>query len=168
MRDREKTLCLIGNGAQELPKTSEELETLRLAIRAEIDRAVAEGTDMFLTGLCCGFDLMAAGEVVNRRNIIMPGDPPRIKLIAVVPFEGQANKWSAADRAIYYDMHPLCDEVILLHTRYKNGCRCELYRWLVSHSDGVICYCGGGRGGAGYAVAYAEKMGLPVRNLLQQ
>lgn len=168
MINKEKTVCFTGHRSEKLPQTAEELEKLKLAIREEIDKAVTEGFDTFLMGACYGFDLMAAMQVHYRSRVIKPNDPPDIKLIAVVPFEGQANKWTEQDRELYFNTLPLCDEVIMLNKAYNSGCYHERNRWLCDHSSRMICYYNGTGSGTGYTVAYAEKAGMPITNLYQK
>lgn len=159
------TLCFTGHRTGKLPKTTEALEALNQALYQAIDKAVGQGVDPFLIGACYGFDLMAAMCVGERSRVIKPTDPDKIKLIAVVPFEGQANRWKAQDRALYFKLLPLCDEVITLNTRYKNGCYYDRNRWLVDNSSQMICYYDGSKSGTGYTVAYARRAKLPILNL---
>lgn len=166
--NKAKALCFTGHRSEKLPQTAEELEALKLTIFEEIDKAVTQGFDTFLMGGCYGFDLMAASQVHLRSRIIKPDDPKQIKLIGVVPFEGQANRWKEADREQYFDTLPLCDEVVTLHTQYQNGCYHERNRWLVDHSSRMICYYDGSGSGTGYTVDYAEKAGMPITNLYQK
>lgn len=168
MIEKEKTLCFTGHRTEKLPKTAEAQEALKLAIFKEIDTAIAQGFDTFLMGACYGFDLMAAAQVNYRRHIIKPDDPGKIILIAVVPFEGQANRWSEPDRELYFSILPLCDEVVTLNIHYKNGCYHERNRWLVDHSSKMVCYYDGSGSGTGYTVSYAEQAGMPIINLYQK
>lgn len=116
-----KTLCFIGQRAEKLPQTTEGLEELQAAICEEIDRAINDGFDTFLTGARLGFDLLAADMVRYRVRVVNPGDPSHIKLIAMLAFEVQANRWSEPERELFFNTLTLCDEVITLYPHYKTA-----------------------------------------------
>ena len=65
-------------------------DTLRRAVGA----AYARGCRTFLSGMAVGFDLAAAEAVLECRAVC-----PGLRLVAVIPFKGQAVRFSAGDRA---------------------------------------------------------------------
>ena len=162
----EQTVSFSGHRPERLP-TGNGLENLKHRLGKEIDKAISEGCKTFLFGASRGFDLMCAHEVLHRRRILRQDDPFPIRLIAVVPFEGQANKWVIADQELYYDTLAQCDEVVTLSTRYGKGCYHERNRWLIEHSSRLICFHDGGKGGTAYTVAQAKEAGMPVINLFE-
>ncbi len=167
MQLKKHSLCFTGHRSEKLPKTAEQLETLKLRLWEEIDRAIENGIDTFYFGACYGFDLMCADIVAKRKRVIKMSDPKNIKLIAVVPFEEQATRWKESDREIYYDTLPQCDEVITLNTHYKQGCYHERNRYMVNHSSRLICYYDKSGGGTAYTVKYAEQKQLQIINLYE-
>ena len=167
MQKKEHALCFTGHRSEKLPKTAEQLETLKLRLWEEINKAIENGIDTFYFGACYGFDLMCADIVAKRKRVIKMSDPKSIKLIAVVPFEEQAARWKESDREIYYDTLPQCDEVITLNTHYKQGCYHERNRYMVDRCSKMIAYYDGGSGGTAYTINYAKTNGLEITNLYE-
>lgn len=163
--EKTKTVCFSGHRTEKLPKCTEELEHLRDMLREQIDKAITDGYDTFIFGVCEGFDLMAAQMILYRKRVIKLGDPPNIKLIAAVPYEEQPKDWSEDDRNLYFETLALCDEVITLSTHYRRGIFYERNRFMVDNSTRLICYCKTSKGGTKYTLDYAEKQGLEIINL---
>lgn len=168
MLNKETALCFTGHRTEKLPQTEEELKVLKMALYIAIDEAVKSGIDTFITGVCYGFDLMAAEQILFRRRVIKPGDPEEIKVAAVIPFEGQANRWNEETRDTYFDILSKCDEVITLNAQYKNGCYHERNRFMVDNSSRIIAYYDGSGSGTGYTIDYAKKAGLAIVNLYEK
>ena len=163
---REKTVCFTGHRSEKLPR-GEALELLRKRLELEIERALQDGYDTFLFGGAYGFGLMAAEEVLEKKVLIDLHNPRRIRLIAVIPFEEQAVRFSVADHERYYEIMPKCDEVITLNTRYSNQCYAQRNQYMVDHSNRVIC-CWNRQAVSGTAqtVRMAERQNLEIINLL--
>ena len=148
--NKNNSLCFTGHRTEKLPKTEKELEKLKKKLLLEIDRAIANGVDTFYFGACYGFDLLAAQLVLMRSKILVLDNPKHITLIAVVPFEEQAARWSETNREIYYSTLQYCDEVIMLHTKFEKGCYHERNRYMVDRSSQMITYYDGTPGGTAY------------------
>ena len=167
MQKQGKSLCFSGHRSDRLPQSNEEMEKLKVRLWEEIDKAIEDGVDTFYVGVCYGWDLLCAEAVLKRKRVIKLADPKIIKLIAVVPYEEQAKNWKESDREIYYDILAQCDEVITLNTRYTQGCYHERNRYMVDHSNKLICYYDGSSGGTAYTVKYAEQKQLQIINLYE-
>ena len=70
--------------------------------------------------------------------------------------------FSAAQRARYDALLSACDERVVLHERYENGCMFERNRYMVDRCDVLLAYLESGRGGTLYTVNYARKKGKRV------
>lgn len=126
---------------------------LKLAMEAQIVRMADAGITTFYTGMALGTDQWAA-QIVLRRKL----DFPSIQLIAVLPCETQANKWSPEQREQYFNTLAKCDDVITLNTHYTPSCMFERNRWLVDHAGFLLAvYDGGTKGGTAYTVGYARQ-----------
>lgn len=167
MHKQETSLCFSGHRDERLPQTEEELKKLREKIREAVEKAISQGVDTFYFGGCRGFDLLCADVVSVRKRVIKPNDPIRIYLICVAPYENQANRWKASDRELYYNLLSQCDEVITLHTHYKQGCYHERNRYMVDRSSTLLCYYDGGTGGTAHTVSYAKRNHLQITNLYE-
>lgn len=167
MYQKEKTVAFSGHRSERLPQSEEARKQLEQRVCEEIDRAIKDGYDTFFMGACYGFDLMCARQVLCRKRVLKPGDSPKLRLIAAVPYEEQAVKWSEADRELYYNTLAECDDVVTLNTHYKQGCFYERNRWMADRASRLICYYDGQGGGTGYTVDYARKKGLAIINLFE-
>lgn len=165
MTNKENSLCFSGHRRERLPKNRKDMQKLKKRLYNEIDNAIKNGIYTFYFGACYGFDLMCADIVLKRRIIINLITPVKIKLIAVIPFENQSERWSNPDIQLYNNILKQCDRVITLNKDYKNGCYFERNRYMVDHSETLICYYNGGKGGTAYTVDYAKENNLKIINL---
>ncbi|MBR0196128.1 MAG: DUF1273 family protein [Paludibacteraceae bacterium] len=120
---------------------------LRHAIRELI---TTDGITTFYAGGALGFDTLAATMVVEAREVF-----PTIRLVIVLPYAKQEDRWSDAD------------EVICLSEQYYTGCMFARNRYLVDHSSICVSYQTRQSGGTAYTVKYATARGLRIINLAQ-
>ena len=81
---------------------------------------------------------------------------PNIRLIGVVPHEGQANHWTETWRERYFDLLEQADDVVTLSARYFDGCYHARNRYMVDVADALLAVCRKGTsGGTQYTVKYA-------------
>lgn len=160
-----KTMCFSGHKTEKLPENRNEFNLMIQSLIYEINKAIMDGYDTFMFGVCYGFDLICAERVLLRKQIVRYTDPVNLRLIAVVPFEGQASGWKAQDREKYFNILSGCDEVITLNKHYHSGCYHERSRYMVDNSSRLICYYDGSSGGTGYTVEYAGSKGIHIINL---
>ena len=112
------------------------------------------GVTDFYSGMALAVDQWA-GEII----LHMKKTHPNIRLIAVLPCETQANRWSLEQRGGYLDILAKCDEVITLNTHYTHSCMFERNRYLVDHAEHLLAvYNGKSTGGTSYTVKYAKKL----------
>ena len=84
---------------------------------------------------------------------------PALKLHCILPCEGQADRWSASARELYYSILEQADEVVYVNREYSKGCMLERNRYLVDHAACLLAvYNGEWRGGTAMTVRYAKKM----------
>lgn len=165
MAEQSGTVCFSGHRDKRLPQTAEGIHELRRLVYNEIDRAVREDQCTFLFGGCYGFDQLCAEMVLFRKKVIVSRNDLKIRLVAVLPFEGQADRWNEKQREAYFKTLEQCDEVIMLQKHYAPDVYHERNRYLADHSQRLICYYDGGRGGTEYTVRCAREKGLEIVNL---
>ena len=158
----EATACFSGYRAEKLPFSvrdeNQEYDKFLWSLSSVIRKSAEKGYRIFYTGGCTGFDILA-GEML----LGMKEEFPEIQLIAVLPFEEQANTWGEFWREKYFTLLEHCDDVITLQPRYTPGCYQRRNRYMVDRSSLLICYYDGKTGGTQSTVAYAEKLGLEVK-----
>lgn len=126
------------------------------ALYDALEARIRAGCDRFLCGMARGFDLTALGCLADLRERY------KITLVACIPYRGQARGMSAADRRRYCDLLEACDEQIVLHEQYTQGCFLERDRYMVDRADVVLAYCTQEEGGTAYTVRYARRKGVDI------
>lgn len=121
----------------------------------------ASGVDTFYSGMAMGFDLAAAEAVVALRCT-----HAQVRLIAAVPFAGQAARYPASERARYERLLAAADEVHTLAARYKAGCYLRRNEYLIAQAAVIVAWWNGTqRGGTAHTVRAARAAGRRIVNL---
>ncbi len=131
---------------------------LKKALTEQIAKLVDAGYTDFLSGMAEGTDTWAALAVLALKK-----ENPALKLHCVLPFEGQADKWSASARELYFSILEQADSVVYISRAYSEGCMLRRNRYLVDHAACLLAvYNGEWRGGTAMTVRYARKMGRDI------
>ena len=134
-----KSCCFTGHRPEKLDISIEELEA---RLKTAIDEAVKDGFTTFITGMAPGTDLIAGKAVLDLNN-------PDIKLICAVPFPKHIQPLSDDWKEIYRRLLENATEVHYVSDEYSRQCY------------------NGTRGGTRNTILYANKKGVPVRQLLE-
>lgn len=132
---------------------------LKVGLIGEIDRMRQKGRETFLTGMAQGPELWCAETVLDLKKAY-PDET--IRLVAVIPYEEQANNWKDDYRERYYNILARADDVITLQTRYSGECMRNHSTYLVEASSHLIAVYNGSGGRTRAAVDHAIKKGLDV------
>lgn len=135
-------------------------ERLKKALEDAVVQAIEDGFTTFLCGGAMGLDILA-GEIINT----LQDEGMLIRLICVVPFAGQAKRWTWRWKDRYCALLRRADDVVTLSEEYHDGCYHERNRFLVEHSSRLIVYYDGQPGGTQYTVEYAKKREREIVNL---
>lgn len=131
---------------------------LKQALTGEIVKLVEAGYTDFLSGMAEGADTWAALAVLALKK-----ENPALKLHCVLPCEGQAGKWAASARELYFSILEQADKVAYVSREYHDGCMLERNRYLVDHAACLLAvYNGEWRGGTAMTVRYARKLGRRI------
>ena len=134
---------------------------VRKRLTAAVTFAYKSGMTRFYCGMALGFDLMAAEVVLSLKEQFLD-----IRLIAVVPFSGQSDRWDSSEQERYHRIIAKTDMVVVLSGNYFRGCLLRRNDYMLSHSCGVIAYYDGKpQGGTFYTVRKAERMKMEVVNI---
>ena len=125
---------------------------LKAVLHEQIAVLISGGITTFYSGMALGADTWFAEAVLDMRRT-----NPKVKLIAVLPCETQANRWSSEQRERYFDILPKCDEVITLATHFTATCMQERNCYMIDHTDYLLAiYDNRKKGGTAYTVQYAQ------------
>ena len=146
-------------GHRNIPRYKE--QAVRRHVKDAVQRLYVQGYRTFLCGMALGFDMLAAEEVLTLRGTL-----PDIRLVAIVPYRGQNERWSPCEQQRYERLLATADEVKVLSERYYDGCLLRRNDYMISHAAHVIAYFDGKpKGGTFYTVRNATARGLTVTNL---
>lgn len=157
--DKPVSVCFSGH--RHIP--TQQPIAFRTRIRKEIVKAYERGFRNYYCGMALGFDTQAAIAALSLQS-----EYPDINVIAVVPYRGQADRWTEKEQERYHNLLGIMDEVIVLSEEYFSGCLLHRNDWMLEHSSEVIAYYNGKqRGGTFYTCHHAETRGMRVTNLYE-
>lgn len=160
---RAKSCCFSGHRPKKLSFGENEghpdCVALKRVLKKEIRRLVDCGVDTFYCGMSRGVDIWCA-EAVLELNDELPD--ARLRLVAVIPFKGQADGWGARDKARYARILYRADETVVLQEQYYNGCLLARNRYMVGNSAQLVAVYNGSPGGTRYTIEYARANGLGI------
>ena len=136
-------------------------EFIQERLTSAISEAYDHGIRNFISGFALGIDLMAA-QLVQSLKCDLPG----ISLTAVIPFEGQAERYNIYDKRVYRRLLELADKVIVLSDCYYPRCFLDRDEFMVENASYLIAYYDGReKGGTYYTVKKARARGIPIINV---
>lgn len=131
---------------------------LKQALAKEISKLVKDGYTDFLSGMAEGVDTWAALAVLALRK-----ENPGVKLHCILPWEGQANQWSASAQDCYYSILSQADSITYVSRAYCRDCMLKRNRYLVDHAACLLAvYNGQWRGGTAMTVRYAHTLARQI------
>lgn len=133
------------------------------ALRRTVEELRAAGVHTFLSGMAVGFDLAAAEAVLACRAV-----DPTIRLVAVLPFRGQADRFPRAERARYAALLAAADETVVVAESFHRGCFLRRDDWLTGHAATLVTWYDGSPGGTRYTIERALHCGRRLIHLHPQ
>ena len=157
MTESEKRMhrvCFTGHRPEKL--TRDEKSVMK-DLEKEIRKAIAEGLNVFITGMARGVDIWAAQIVLKLRD-----EGCNVRLICACPYEGFERSWSQEWQKAYREILTVADFVKYVCNGYGPACFQIRNEWMVNHSARVIAVYNGENGGTKNTMDYAMKVGVPV------
>lgn len=137
------------------------VQKVKQELRAKVKALYAQGVRYYLSGMALGFDMLAAEEILS-----LKAELPSLKLIAVIPFDGQCNRWNYRDQGRYKRILAAADDSIILSDGFFKGCYLKRNDFMIDHSCRLIAYYDGGyKGGTFYTFKNAKAKGKDIINL---
>ncbi len=154
------TLAFTGHRPEKLPFTEDSPGGvwLKQAMYDAIMEKVEQGYATFLTGAAMGSDIFFA-EQVQKAKVLHP----QIRLIACIPFPGQADRWPYAWKQRYEALLQSADSCVMISDHYTRDCFLARDRYMVDHAQALLAaYNGKHEGGTFYTMKYAYEHGRPI------
>lgn len=154
-----KTNSVAFSGHRTIPERRKEV--LKKKLKGKIRLLYAMGIRNYYCGMALGFDMLAAEVVLSLKSELQ-----QMKLIAVVPFNGQSARWRYSEQTRYKAILARCDDVIMLSQAYYNGCLLRRNDYMLAHSCGLVVFFDGKpKGGTFYTCRKAKTLGMDIINL---
>ena len=115
----------------------------------------------FLCGMANGCDLYFAEAVLALREKL-----PDITLEAAIPWEGQAEGWTAAQRERYAAIRARCDYETVVSACYTPDCLLRRNRYMVDSSSLLIAAYSGAAGGTRSTMLYAMRRDVEIYEIM--
>ncbi len=153
-----ETVCAFtGHRAAKLPWGFDERDPRCLALKKRIydvtEAVCSTGVRSFLCGMANGCDLYFAEAVLALRRVY-----PDVELEAAIPYAGQAERWSARERARYDDILRQCSRCTVLAQNYSRECMMDRNRYMVDRCSILIACFDGRPGGTLNTLRYALRL----------
>lgn len=158
MNESEKRMhrvCFTGHRPEKLSRPEIAIKT---DLEVQIRQAVADGRNVFITGMARGVDIWSAQIVLKLRN-----DGMTIRLICAYPYDGFEAGWSQSWQREYKRILKSADLVKYICAGYCRSCFQIRNKWMVNHSSMVIAvFSNDTKGGTKNTIDYAHMTGVPV------
>ena len=115
-----------------------------------IHEAIADGKNVFISGMARGVDIWAAEIVLRLRS-----EGEDVKLICASPYEGFERGWSADWQQRYNAVLRDADLVRYICPGYSRACFQIRNEWMVNHSSLLIAVFNGQPSGTKNTIDYA-------------
>ena len=157
MTETEKRMhraCFTGHRPEKLTRNE---KVIKIDLEKEIRQAVADGLNVFITGMARGVDIWAAQIVLQLR-----GEGYGIRLICACPYDGFETGWSQEWQQQYKEILSAADFVKYVCEGYSRSCFQIRNEWMVNHSARVIAVFNGEKSGTKNTIDYAHRQNVPV------
>ena len=148
-----KACCVTGH--RDIP--ADKVEYVKTKLKEEIEKAIADGFTMFISGFAEGVDLLFAELVIEQK-----AQHPELFLEAAIPYN---NRLKSAD-PLFRKCLEACNGIKVQQEEYSQDCFMNRNRYMVALSSRVIAvYDGRDKGGTLFTMRYAHTMEREVREI---
>ncbi len=151
---RTHRVCFTGHRPEKLTRNE---KAIKEDLEKEIRQAIADGLNVFITGMARGVDIWAAQIVLNLRD-----EGYQVKLMCACPYDGFETGWKREWQEQYKATLATADFVKYVCDGYSRSCFQIRNEWMVNHATRVIAVFNGEKSGTKNTIDYAAKVGVPV------
>lgn len=160
--DKPYAVCFSGHRPEKLPDggdmSSPAVRAVISIIYSEIEKRIADGANIFITGMSRGVDLWA-GEITAE----MKCSGRQIKLVAAMPYRGFTDSFTGREKWAAGFIMSNADAVYNICETYERDCMKKRNQFMVDHSSALIAVCKDSRSGTGQTIRMAQKKGIDVK-----
>ncbi len=137
----------------------EKYNTLITSLSKELIELIENGCTVFYCGMAEGFDIIAAECIIGLKKKYK-----NIRLVSVLPFLDHSFSIKAEWKNRYNKIISKCDEVVYSATEYHVSDFQIRNKYMVDHSDCVITWYDGKKGGTRNTLKYAAEKEKTIIN----
>ncbi|MBR4346711.1 MAG: DUF1273 family protein [Oscillospiraceae bacterium] len=158
--DRSKTVCFTGHRPDKLPDGGDDrspvTKVLKSLIYSEIQSAVNDGFDTFITGMQRGVDLWAGEAVLE---MMAEKD---LHIVAALPYRDFGKYYKGKDKWVAGRILAFAEQTVIMSETYTPSCMKLRNQFMIENSSRLIAVLGEEHSGSGQTVRLAEKAGLDI------
>mgnify|MGYP003290285487 CR=1 FL=1 len=151
---RTHRVCFTGHRPEKLTRFE---WLIKRDLEKQIRQAIADGLNVFISGMARGVDIWAAEIVLKLRDAGQP-----IKLMCACPYDGFEQGWSKEWQERYSTILAAADYVKYVCPGYSRSCFQIRNEWMVNHSARVIAVFNNQPSGTMNTIEYAIRQNVPV------
>ena len=151
---RTHRVCFTGHRPEKLTRFE---WLIKRDLEKQIRQAIADGLNVFITGMARGVDIWAAEIVLKLRDAGQP-----VKLMCACPYDGFEQGWSRDWQERYTAILAAADYVKYVCPGYSRSCFQSRNEWMVNHAARVIAVFNNTPSGTMNTIEYAIRQNVPV------
>ncbi len=159
-----KKACFTGYRPSKFPfklnKNDAQFNNLITALKETLINLIENGCTVFYCGMAEGFDIICAETVLSLKKKYK-----NIRLVCVIPFLEHSNAIKYPWKKRYDSVISNCDELVYSSVEYQISAFQIRNIYMVDHSDLVISWYDGQKGGTHNTLSYAKKEYKKIINL---
>lgn len=155
---KENNCCFTGHRPEKMKLGEKEIKPM---LEKEINNAIENGYDTFITGMAPGTDIWAAEIVLEKKKA-----DKALRLVCALPHPKFESRRSVAEKMRFNEILKKADLVKEINDHYFTGCYQVRNEWMVDHSGLVIAVFNGQKSGTKNTIDYANRKGVCVKNIL--
>lgn len=152
---RSHRVCFTGHRPEKLTRFE---WLIKRDLEKQIRLAIADGMNVFISGMARGVDIWAAEIVLKLRDA---GEP--IRLMCACPYDGFEQSWSQEWRERYLAILAAADYVKYVCPGYSRSCFQIRNEWMVNHAARLIAVFNNQPSGTMNTIEYALRQNVPVQ-----
>ena len=141
-------------------KIVDDEEYLGELVVATVQRLIAGGVNIFVSGGALGFDTLCTKIIIEMKKTF-----PELRLELALPCVNQDRFWNDKQKKDYEYIKKNADSVSYSSEKYSPWCMHTRNRYMIDNSMYVIAYCNKEQGGSRYTLNYARKKDRKIFNL---
>ena len=153
-KKRTHRVCFTGHRPEKLIRNE---RAIKKDLEIEIRQAVADGLNVYITGMARGEDIWAAQIVLMLRDVGYDGN-----LMCACPYDGFERGWSQDWQNQYREILASADLVKYVCGGYSRSCFQIRNEWMVNHAARVIEVFNNTPSGTMNTIEYAIRQNVPV------